>query len=361
MTDTLPNPLVPAECDLTDFKFMPLEVEQLRKSKAWLIARRRPELAFYMLNLWMRAWHERPAASIENDDDVLCDAAGCHPRDWAELRDDVLRGWVKCSDGRLYHPVIAEKALETWRRKVLHRYDKECLRRRKAFVRAGGAGTPPVYLFEDYLGEHFPGALPFADQLCPPDKLVCPPDKPSLSSGQPSPVHETSQGCPLKIALKGQGQGQGQGYNFSFLGEALASAIAAAQEHGPEFIRLPTNRFDSHGEEVLIFQTSVDELQKLYPAVDVPQQLRGMRGWLDANEKRRKTRKGMKNFVNSWLQRRQDKGGDPGMLVPSRGPAIGAIGPPVPANGDGRDIFNNLPNATRTAFEGVVKRVMSDG
>ena len=57
MTDTLPNPLVPAECDLTDFKFMPLEVEQLRKSKAWLIARRRPELAFYMLNLWMRAWH----------------------------------------------------------------------------------------------------------------------------------------------------------------------------------------------------------------------------------------------------------------------------------------------------------------
>jgi hypothetical protein len=31
---------------------------------------------------------------------------------WSEVRDEALRGFVECSDGRLYHPVVAEKALE---------------------------------------------------------------------------------------------------------------------------------------------------------------------------------------------------------------------------------------------------------
>jgi hypothetical protein len=28
-----------------------------------------------------------------------------------------LRGWIKCADGLLYHPVVAEKALEAWAKK----------------------------------------------------------------------------------------------------------------------------------------------------------------------------------------------------------------------------------------------------
>ncbi len=48
----LPPPPIAADVDLTDFQFMPLDVARLRRSKAWLICKRRPELAFYMMNLW---------------------------------------------------------------------------------------------------------------------------------------------------------------------------------------------------------------------------------------------------------------------------------------------------------------------
>ena len=65
-----PEPLTPSSCDLQDFPFMPLMVARLRKSKAWVKARRNPALGFYMLNLWMFAWHEVPAGSLEDDDDV---------------------------------------------------------------------------------------------------------------------------------------------------------------------------------------------------------------------------------------------------------------------------------------------------
>lgn len=131
MTDTLPPPMVPPDADLTDFKFMPLEVARLRRSKAWLICKRRPELAFFMLNLWSASWHERPAGSLEDDDDVLADAAMCSPERWQKVRAEVMRGWVKCSDGRLYHPVVAEKVMDSWHGKAVARWRKECDRIRK--------------------------------------------------------------------------------------------------------------------------------------------------------------------------------------------------------------------------------------
>ena len=51
--------------------------------------------------------------------------------------------------------------------------------------------------------------------------------------------------------------------------------------------------------------------QRAYPAINVHQELAAMESWLDANPTRRKTAKGIKRFVNSWLARAQDKGGSP--------------------------------------------------
>lgn len=51
--------------------------------------------------------------------------------------------------------------------------------------------------------------------------------------------------------------------------------------------------------------------QRAYPAIDVHQELAAMESWCDANPSRRKTAKGIKRFVNSWLARAQDKGGSP--------------------------------------------------
>ncbi len=129
MTDTtLPDPLVPADVDLRDFSWMPIEIHRLRRSKAWLVCKRNPALAFYMINLWTAAWHDTPAGSLEDDDDVLADLAMCDPAKWSKVRDQVLRGWEKASDGRLYHPVVAEKANEAWVQKQAQRQRTEAAR-----------------------------------------------------------------------------------------------------------------------------------------------------------------------------------------------------------------------------------------
>jgi len=51
--------------------------------------------------------------------------------------------------------------------------------------------------------------------------------------------------------------------------------------------------------------------QRAYPAINVHQELAAMESWCDANPAKRKTIKGIKRFVNSWLARAQDKGGSP--------------------------------------------------
>lgn len=51
--------------------------------------------------------------------------------------------------------------------------------------------------------------------------------------------------------------------------------------------------------------------ERTYPAVDVPQELRAMESWCDANPTKRKTKTGIKRFVNAWLARAQNKGGSP--------------------------------------------------
>ena len=58
-----------------------------------------------------------------------------------------------------------------------------------------------------------------------------------------------------------------------------------------------------------VLKADVDSYAELYPAVDVKQELRGMKGWCQANPTKRKTRKGISRFINNWLARTQDKGG----------------------------------------------------
>lgn len=117
MNTDLQAPPISPDVELRDFQFMPLDVGRLRRSKAWLTCKRRPELAFYMVNLWTAAWHDLPAGSLEDDDDVLADLAMCPPKDWLRVKADVMRGWTKCSDGRLYHAVLCEFVTHAWRKR----------------------------------------------------------------------------------------------------------------------------------------------------------------------------------------------------------------------------------------------------
>ena len=114
-------PLTPKCCDLRDYAYIPMQIGRLKQSRAWSMCKRNPALAFYLMNTWTAAFQSVPAASLENDDLVLADLAMCDDETWARVKDDVLRGWVVCDDGRLYHPVVAEYALEGWLGKVSQR------------------------------------------------------------------------------------------------------------------------------------------------------------------------------------------------------------------------------------------------
>lgn len=70
------------------------------------------------------------------------------------------------------------------------------------------------------------------------------------------------------------------------------------------FINLPLN----DGKNWPVSFEYLEELKPLYPAVDVEQEIRKMRGWLDSNVRNRKTSRGIKRFITGWLAREQDKG-----------------------------------------------------
>ena len=55
-----------------------------------------------------------------------------------------------------------------------------------------------------------------------------------------------------------------------------------------------------------ITSADVARWQEGYPALDVMQELREMRAWLEANPKNKKTRGGIRRFVVGWLSREQD-------------------------------------------------------
>lgn len=70
-------------------------------------------------------------------------------------------------------------------------------------------------------------------------------------------------------------------------------------------ITLPLN----DGSEWPVSPELAGQWRQLYPAVDVDQALRSMRGWLLANRNRRKTARGVERFAAAWLAREQDRGG----------------------------------------------------
>ncbi len=78
----------------------------------------------------------------------------------------------------------------------------------------------------------------------------------------------------------------------------------ASTPQEPAVFTLPLN----DGTEHRVTQADFDKYESLYPAVDVMQELRKMAGWLDGNPKNRKTKSGIRRFINSWLARAQDQG-----------------------------------------------------
>ena len=178
----LPPPPVPPDADLKDFPFTPICRARLFGS-AFHARATDPEWRAGV-TLWLKSQDQVPAGSLPDDDVDLCRLAelGRDMKAWRKVRDGALRGWFKCSDGRLYHHVVAEVVNEQWKSRQEAREAREKWRETKRRQRGAVPGETRVASPETRSNVHV-------------DTTACPP-----------PVQSES-------ALKGQGEGQGQGYS----------------------------------------------------------------------------------------------------------------------------------------------------
>ncbi len=61
------------------------------------------------------------------------------------------------------------------------------------------------------------------------------------------------------------------------------------------------------GTEYLPTEAEISEYTCLYPSVDIIAEFRKIRAWCISNPAKKKTKTGVKRFINSWLSREQDK------------------------------------------------------
>lgn len=169
----VPAPLTPADCDLQDFPFMPLQVARLRDSD--LAAEAHPEACWYAVLLWSASWHQLPAGSLPDNETVLARLCGLGRdlKTFRKHRDDAMRGFVLCSDGRLYHPVVAEQVREAWESKRQQRWRSECARVKKHNQRHGT--ELPVPTFDEFIGGPVPAVSPGTPEPVPRDTAQSPP------------------------------------------------------------------------------------------------------------------------------------------------------------------------------------------
>lgn len=74
----------------------------------------------------------------------------------------------------------------------------------------------------------------------------------------------------------------------------------------PSGIKLPLN--DKTYYDVPL--SGIELWKDTYPAVNVEGELKRMIAWLESNPTKKKTRRGITRFINSWLSRTQDRGGN---------------------------------------------------
>ena len=172
---------------------------------------------------------------------------------------------------------------------------------------------------------------------------------------QKSKYPEFSQDCKLLLSNDSNGQQkdasdnkcvrnpiQSESKSESESNPDICSELQAATEPpAPPVITLLLNT----GEEFPIMQADVDGWMELYPAVDVMQELRNMKGWCQDNPRKRKTKKGIRRFVGGWLAREQDKGHCAAVNNSSYLQR-------TPGNGYSQDLFDRLANEDRGDLSG---------
>ncbi|MBK6800346.1 MAG: DUF1376 domain-containing protein [Novosphingobium sp.] len=251
-----PEPLIASEVDLQDFSFMPLQVSRLRDSD--LAALEDPEACWYAVLLWAASWHQIPAGSLPDNDAALMRLVGLgrDARTWKKHRAGALRGFVQCSDGRLYHPVVVEQAKEAWNRKLQQNHRTFC-----SAVRKHNERNPDNKL-----------NLPTFEQW----EELGRPERVAHLVTRLSNATRKNVVCDNGSNRQGQGQGQGQGHidippnpqNDEPSVDATQPDEGGAKEYAFE------------GKTVRLNQVDLDNWRKAYHAIpDLHAELVAVDGW----------------------------------------------------------------------------------
>lgn len=193
----LPEPLVHEDCDLRDFPFTPLYRARLFGSS--FHARANDAEWRAGVTLWLKSWDQVPAGTLPDDDIDLCRLAelGRDLKTWKKIKQGAMRGWVKCSDGRMHHTVVAEGVLEAWEK-------------RKSAKSKGKAGASKRW------AGHKAGASE-------PDSTSIEENSTSISPDSPS----TDPAIALAMPGDSKGQGEGQGESITSLRSVIAAPSVA--------------------------------------------------------------------------------------------------------------------------------------
>ena len=151
-------PMTTPEMDLRGFPGFMLDVERLLASELVALGTG-DEIAAAMM-LWCRAWQQSPPGSLPNEDRVL--AAFSKAKNWSKVRAMALRGFVLCSDGRLYHKFVCQQAHDAWDRRKRYREKQEReadrLRKWREKKQAGNAGSNVRIAGDDDVGNAYGNA-----------------------------------------------------------------------------------------------------------------------------------------------------------------------------------------------------------
>ncbi|WP_418122274.1 hypothetical protein [Variovorax sp. 160MFSha2.1] len=181
------DPLVPAECDLRDFPYLPVDVQRLLTSETWVLGKGDERAA--AMALWLQSWHQVPAASLPENDRMLGHLA--QVANWKRVKPQALRGWVLCTDGRLYHPVVAEKALEAWVEKLVNSFSGSIGNASRWGIEVDTASTLGQILFAlDCLRKLAPQSKVFKKKAVAKIVAGSPPESPPDNAGGSPPDAE---------------------------------------------------------------------------------------------------------------------------------------------------------------------------
>ena len=134
-----PEPLVPAEIDLKGMPYFQLDTERLMASELAAIGTDAENWAAVVL--WCRAWQQKPAASLPNDDQVLAAFCRSSAAKWRRISAGALHGFILCDDNRYYHPHLATLAKRAWSERLKYRSRQEKDAERKSKWRAKSASA----------------------------------------------------------------------------------------------------------------------------------------------------------------------------------------------------------------------------